>query len=101
MQKKDVRNSFIFETFFLTLFSCVAGTLLSFAAMWGISLIKINAGGNPLGMLLVNGHLTFVPTLTGILGYNLLILFIAAVTAYFPARKAASLSAAEALRHFE
>ena len=101
MQKKDVRLSFMLETFFLTLFSSIAGTVMAFVAMKGLSMIKIDAAGNPLGMLLVNEHLYFAPTALSVTMYILLILAIAVVTAYFPARKAADLSAADALRHYE
>jgi predicted lysophospholipase L1 biosynthesis ABC-type transport system permease subunit len=101
MQKKDVRNSFLIETGFLAAFSTVSGTILGFAAMGGLSLIKINAQDNPLGMLLVNGHLNFAPTLVATIGYNILIVAIAVATAYFPARRAANMSAAAAFRHYE
>jgi len=101
MQKNDVRNSFIFETFFLTLFASVAGTLAGFAGIWILSHITINMQDNPLGMLLVNGHLYFLPTVSGIVENILLIIAIAVVTAYFPARRAATMSPASALRHFE
>jgi ABC-type antimicrobial peptide transport system permease subunit len=101
MQKNDVRNTFLLETFFLSLFSTIAGALAAFAVMAGLSLIKINTQDNPLGMLLVNGHLNFAPTLVGTIAYTLLILLIAVATAYFPAQRAAKMSAASALRHYE
>jgi ABC-type lipoprotein release transport system permease subunit len=101
MQKSDVRNVFILETFFLALFACIAGTALAFGAMWGLAQFTIDAQDNPLGMLLVNGHLHFMPTWLGTFGYLGLILLIAVGTAYFPARRAANLSAAAALRHYE
>ncbi|HEX2958794.1 MAG TPA: FtsX-like permease family protein [Chitinispirillaceae bacterium] len=101
MQKRDVWLSFVMETFFLSLFSAISGTILGFIAMWGMSLGKIDAKGDALGMLLVNERLYFVPTVGSVLFYIALIVFIAVATAYFPARKAANLSAAEALRHYE
>jgi ABC-type lipoprotein release transport system permease subunit len=101
MQKNDVRNSFLFETYFLALFSTLAGTLLAFGIMLGLSFVKIDAQDNPLGMLLVNGHLNFAPTVLGTVGYLFLIQFIAVATAFFPARRAANLSAAAAFRHYE
>ncbi len=101
MQKNDVRNSFLFETYFLALFSTIAGTLLAFGIMVGLSFVKIDAKDNPLGMLLVNGHLNFAPTVLGTAGYLVLIQFIAVATAFFPARRAANLSAAAAFRHYE
>ncbi|OGS46220.1 MAG: hypothetical protein A2539_02980 [Elusimicrobia bacterium RIFOXYD2_FULL_34_15] len=101
MQKNDVRNTFILETFFLTLFASITGTLIGFGGIWFLSRLTINMQDNPLGMLLVNGHLYFLPTVAGIAGNILLIIVIAVVTAYFPARRAANLSPAKALGHFE
>jgi ABC-type lipoprotein release transport system permease subunit len=101
MQKNDVRNTFLLETFFLALFSVIAGTMAAFAAMAGLSLIKINPQDNPIGMLLVSGHLHFAPTVVGTIAYTVLILLIAVATAFFPARRAAEMSAASALRHYE
>jgi len=49
----------------------------------------------------VNSHLHFAPTVAGTIAYTALILFIAVATAWFPARRAANLSAAAALRHYE
>lgn len=101
MQKNDIRNTFILETFFLALFASITGIIVAFVAMWLITLINFNLQDNPFGMLLVNGHLYFLPTFAGIAGNVLLILVIAVVTAYFPARRAANMSPAKALRHFE
>lgn len=101
MQKSDVMISFILETFFLTLFSSLAGTVLAFVAMKVLSMFRIDAAGNPVGMMLVNERLYFVPVLSSVILFICLIIAIAVVTAFFPARKAANLSAAEALRHFD
>ena len=100
MQKQDVRNLFLLETFFLTLSACAAGVALAFATMEILRRIPMDLGNNPFGMLLVNGRLHFLPSLAGATVYLLLILAIALATAWFPARRAANLSAAEALRHF-
>jgi ABC-type lipoprotein release transport system permease subunit len=83
------------------MFSTITGTAFGFATMAGLSLIKINAQDNPLSMLLVNSHLNFSPNIIAIIGYNVLIVFIAVATAYFPARRAANMSAASAFRHYE
>ena len=66
-----------------------------------LSLIPFGVSDNPLGMLLVNKHLYFMPTFGGVAGNILLILVISSATAFFPARAAAKMSAADALRHFE
>jgi ABC-type lipoprotein release transport system permease subunit len=101
MQKDDVRDSFIYEMLFLGFFSAIAGTVLAFVAMSGLSLITFNAEDNPMGMLLVNNHLNFLPSIGATAGYIFIIVSIAMATAYFPARRAANLSASEALRHYE
>jgi ABC-type antimicrobial peptide transport system permease subunit len=100
MQRGDVRNMFILETFFLTLFSSGAGLLLGFGAMRLLSLITFTIQDNPLGMLLVNSHLYFLPTFSGVAGSVLLIIAIAVCTAFFPARRAANMPPAKALGHF-
>jgi ABC-type lipoprotein release transport system permease subunit len=100
MQRSEVRDMFILETFFLTLFASAAGILLGFAVMGGLALVPITMQDNPLGMLLVEGRLYFLPTFAGIAGNVLLIIAIAVATAWFPARRAAGLSPAKALGHF-
>lgn len=100
MQKNDVRNSFIMETVLLSFFSCIGGIILSFVMMWIASQFTIEID-SVLTLFLVHKHLYFLPTFGSITGNLLLILFITAVTAYFPSRRAANLSAAEALRHFD
>jgi ABC-type lipoprotein release transport system permease subunit len=100
MQRSEVRNMFLLETLFLTLFSSAAGLALAFAAMKLLTLITFHPIDNPLGMLLVKGHLYFLPSFTGVAGSVLLIICIATGTAWFPARRAADLSPARALGHF-
>ncbi len=101
MQRVDVRNSFLIETGLLAVISAIFGTVVAFAAMFGLSQLTFKAEANPLGMLLVEGHIFFAPTPLAVGFFIVLIVGIAVVTAYFPARRAAKLSAAEALRHFE
>lgn len=101
MQQKDVRNSFLIETGLLALLASLAGTVVAFIGMAGISLITFKSDGNPLAMLLVEGHIHFAPTPTAVIGFVVLIVGIALATAYFPARRAAALRSADALRHFE
>jgi ABC-type lipoprotein release transport system permease subunit len=101
MQKTEVRRLFVFETGLLSLLSSIFGTGLAFLVMWGLSSITIDAGDNPMGMLLVDHHLFFAPTALMVLSINTLIVVIAGITAFFPARRASNLSAAVALRHIE
>ena len=62
---------------------------LAFLAMALLGRATFDPGGNPLGMLLVQGHLHFKPTASGTGAYLLLIIAIALGTAWFPARRAA------------
>lgn len=100
MQKTQVRNTFILETFFLGLFASIAGIIMSFVMMGLLSLITIQNSG-PLSIMLVDNHLYFKPSFGSILGNLILILVITVFTAYFPSKRAARLSAADALRHYE
>jgi putative ABC transport system permease protein len=100
MQRNDVRWSFVTEVLLLSLFASLVGIVLAFVAMQLLSLYTFNTEGI-LTMFLVSKHLYFLPTITDI-GQNLLIiLVITFLTAFFPAARAAKLSVAEALRHFE
>lgn len=100
MQSKDVRNTFILETFFLTLFASVTGMVFGLLIQGGLGLLTINTD-SILGILLLDKHLHFVPSLVSILSNMILILIIAAFTAYFPSKRAAKMKAADALRHYE
>ncbi len=101
MQKIDVQSIFIMETTMLTFIAAVTGTIAAFIMMGILMLVPFNVTDNPMGILLVNQHLHFVPTFAGVAGNMLLIIAIAAATSFFPARRAAKLSAADALRHYE
>jgi putative ABC transport system permease protein len=100
MQRNDVRWSFVTEVLLLSLFASLAGIVLAFVVMQFLSLYTFNTE-NILSLFLVKKHLYFLPTIADI-GQNLLIiLVITFLTAFFPAARAAKLSVAEALRHFE
>lgn len=100
MQKNDVRNMFIIETLQLTAISCFAGIILGVIVMSILGAITFNSS-SALSMILKDKHLNFMMDPLSILFNFLLIMFISGVTAYFPARRAAKLSAVEALRHYE
>ena len=100
MQKSDVRNLFMMETLLLTAFACLAGILLGIIVMWILGTISFEVD-NALSMILKEKHLNFKLDFAGVLLNFILIMFISGVTAYFPARRAAKLSAVEALRHYE
>lgn len=101
MQRGDVRWCFVTEVLLLTVFACLAGIVLAFILMKIFSTISIDAGGQDLGAFLVNQHLYFVTRMGDLVTHFVIILGIAFLTAYFPARKAANLSVTDALRHYE
>jgi ABC-type lipoprotein release transport system permease subunit len=100
MQRSDVRLSFIFEVVFLTFFASLAGIAISFGIMFLLGLQEIQGVGM-FSMFLVDHHLHFLPTWSDIVINLMIILVISGLTAFFPANRAAQLSVAEALRHYE
>ncbi len=101
MQRWDVRWSFVSEVLMLTIFACVAGTVLAFVAIKLLSLITFNSEESFFMIFLVENHLHFVPTVSDIAKNLAIIIGIAFITSFFPAGRAAKMSAAEALRHYE
>lgn len=101
MQRGDIRLMFLLETALLSLFASLAGTVLAFIAMFGLSRIDINSEGNPLGIILVRGHLYFAPTLLSCVLFVLLIVGIAIITAWIPSNRASKLPPATAMRHYD
>jgi putative ABC transport system permease protein len=97
MQQPQVRNMFLLEALFLALGGTVAGLALAALAMGVISLFDLGVN-SPLFILLRNGHLSFrVPLLQAV--RNLAIIAVLTlVAAWLPARTAARLLPAQALR---
>jgi len=97
MQKEEVRNLFLFEALFLALGGVAAGLVLAGIAMSAVSLFNFGMN-SPLFIILKNGHLTFKiePLRTAI---NIAIVAaLTVVAASLPARSAARLDPAVALR---
>jgi ABC-type antimicrobial peptide transport system permease subunit len=101
MQRGDVRWSFVTEVVLLTLFACLTGIVLAWLIMQGLSPISIDTGGSEMGFFLMNNHLYFVSRIMDLMRNLVIIVGIAFLTAYFPARRAARLSVVEALRYYE
>ncbi len=101
MQVKDVRNSFIAETIILTIISSAAGAVIAGLIMYPLGKIKFMNADNSLGTLLLDHHLHFKLNPPAVIISILFIIFIAAATSYFPARRAAKMAVADALRHYE
>jgi putative ABC transport system permease protein len=100
MQKNQVSLSFIMESVFLSLFASIAGIVAGFIVMHLISLVTFNPE-NMFSIFLDEGHVHFLYNLKTISGDLMLIVIITILTAYFPARRAANLSVAHALGHYE
>jgi len=101
MQASQVRRLFLVETGMLALFASLAGTALAAILMFALSRLTFSVEGNPLSILLVRGHLVFVPGVFATLGQILLVVGMAVVAAWGPSAQAAKLSPANALRHHE
>ncbi len=100
MQKRDVRRMFMYETLVLTTLSCMAGVLIGIIVMRVLGTIEFDTN-SVLSIILKNKRLFFKLNPAAMLSNFILIMCMAGVTAYFPARRAARLSAVEALRHYE
>ncbi len=100
MRANDVRASFVLEVALLTVLSNCAGIALAFVLMRILTLIPFDAYGM-MKIFLVDQRLYFIPTLGNCLRNFLLITSITFAAALLPSGKAARISVAEALRHYE
>jgi ABC-type lipoprotein release transport system permease subunit len=100
MQRTDVGKTFMAEVLLLTLFAAIAGIILAFIVMKLVGFITIQDEGF-FSIFLVEKHLHFVPTWINVVQNLALILVITFITAFFPSRRAAKMSVASALRHYE
>lgn len=97
MQRPSVRNLFLLEALFLAVGGTVLGLIASAIVMGLLHLI--NWGLNtPLFLLLKDGHMTFDLRVAQLGGNLLIVVVLSLFAAYFPARKAARLNPADALR---
>lgn len=97
MQRGEVRNLFLFEALFLALGGAFAGLILAGLVMFGLGFINFGLD-TPVFLILKNGHLTFSLTFWRA---ALDVVIVAALTlfaAWLPARNAAKLDPAVALR---
>ncbi|GAK50495.1 hypothetical protein U14_01726 [Candidatus Moduliflexus flocculans] len=100
MQRGDVRWSFVLEVVLLAFFASLVGLGVGYLAMYVFSLPKINSD-SMFTMFLLDKHLHFLPTVLDAFKNLAIILTIAFLTSFFPANRAAKMSVADALRHFE
>lgn len=100
MQKKDIKRLFVLETVYLTKISCIVGIISGLIVMKILGNIKMSLD-SALSIILKNGYINFRFDIVNVLIIMLIIMLIAAVTSYFPSKKAAKMSASNALRHYE
>ena len=97
VQRGEVRSLFLYEAFFLALGGAVSGIILALAAMGGLSLIDFGME-SPAFLIMKNGHLSFfLPPFRALFNIGIISL-LTILAAYFPAKSAAKMTPAEALR---
>jgi len=98
MQRKQTRNLFLLEALFLSTGGTIAGWLVAGVVMAGFSLVNFGTS-TVLAMFMKNGHLAFYVPPTQALGDYVLVALLTLLAALPPARAAARLQPAEALRN--
>jgi putative ABC transport system permease protein len=97
VQQGEIRSLFLYEALFLALGGAIAGILIALLVM-GLLSIKNFGMDSPAFLIMKNGHLSFfLPPLRAI-GNTTIIALLTLLAAYFPAKAAAKLEPAEALR---
>lgn len=97
MQRPTVRNLFLLEALFLSLGGTVVGLAASGIVMAALHMINWGLD-TPLFLFLKDGHMTFDPRPGQLVGNLVIVAVLTLLAAYFPARKAARLNPADALR---
>ncbi len=100
MQAKDVKNSFILESMYLTVLACIGGAIVGWLISFGLGQITFE-GSNPLSFVLKEKKIFFKFSFIETLGQGLVLVIITIITAYFPSKKASKIKPSEALRHVE
>jgi len=96
VQRGGIRNIFIWEAFFIAFGGAISGLILALLVMGGLGLIAF--GPSDFSFFLDRGHLQFAITVPETLGNILLICVMSVASVLIPARAAARLKPAEALR---
>ncbi|HHW09258.1 MAG TPA: ABC transporter permease [Firmicutes bacterium] len=97
MQQKDVRNIFLWEAVFIGLGGALSGLFLAWVIMTVVGFIKLD-GYPVLQFFMNNGHFTFLIQPASVIMNLLILLVMTLFAAYMPARAAARLRPADALR---
>jgi len=97
MHRGSVRTLFLMEAGLLSAAGALAGMLVAALVMLGLSIPDFGTG-TFFALLMKNGHLSFSPPLVQSIVNLLLVVAMTALAAYLPARSAARLEPAAALR---
>lgn len=97
MQRGEVRSLFLYEATFLAIGGVVVGMLLALVAMGVVSLLNFGLN-SPLFIILKNGHMTFKLQFIRTAADIVIVAALTMAAAFFPARNAARLDPAVALR---
>ena len=97
MQRGEVRSLFLFEAAFLAVGGVLSGILLALVVMGVVSVVDFGLN-SPLFIILKNGHMTFSLPLVRTLANIVIVTGLTLAAAFFPARNAARLDPAVALR---
>lgn len=100
MQARDVKNSFILESMYLTVLACIGGAIVGWIISFGLGQITFE-GSNPLSFVLKEKKIFFKFSFIETLVQGLVLVMITIITAYFPSKKASKIKPSEALRHVE
>jgi ABC-type antimicrobial peptide transport system permease subunit len=91
----------VLEIVFLAVLAAAVGILLGFGLIGLLSSFSFELKDNPFSLFCINKHLHFMPTALAIVSNFVIIVAIAFLIAFFTARRAARMRAADALRHYE
>ena len=97
MQRGEVRSLFLYEAAFLSIGGVLAGIVLALIIMGVVSLINFGMN-SALFIILKNGHMTFSLPLLRTIANIVIVTGLTLAAAFFPARNAARLDPAVALR---
>lgn len=96
VQRSGIRNIFLAEAFLVATLGSIAGLLFALATMWAVGLVDL--GSSSLSFFLRQGHLHFAVIPRDTVLSTLLISLMSVAAVLVPARAAARIEPAEALR---